>query len=120
MYIWPNLTVPVKNFSRYSALFLLLLFTRVMTPDALLLQLHAHEHTEEAAHYPGKSLVSSKHHHCAVDSLFQASFQAPEGVVVPVPLVHVVQHGSFMTLAGYATTPAYSFLRGPPAGFSLS
>lgn len=114
------LTVPVKNFSRYSALFLLLLFARVMTPDALLLQLHAHEHTQEHSHQPGKHEVSTKHNHCPIDNLFQASFQAPEGVVLPVPLVHAVQHGSLVTLAGYATSPSYSFLRGPPALSSLS
>lgn len=91
-----------------------------MTSDALLLQLHAHEHTEEHNHHAGQHEVSAKHNHCPVDNLFQASFQAPEGVVLPVPLVHAVQHGSSVTLVGYATTPTYSFLRGPPARFSLS
>ncbi|MDX5421547.1 MAG: hypothetical protein LPK14_04785 [Hymenobacteraceae bacterium] len=100
---------------KYIALFLLLLFCRAMVPDALLLSLHAHGHTEH--HSPGDSKqahVSEKHSHCPVEDLFGAPYH---GSVASVDFP-AVEHTSTYTVCysgnWYGTSHATSFLRGPP------
>ena len=75
VYLSESPTGVVKNFTRYSALFLLLLLARVMTPNELLLRLHAHEHTQERPHDESKTHIGQKHTHCNTDNLFHAPFQ---------------------------------------------
>ena len=102
------------------ALLLLLCFTRVLLPEAWILQLHAHEHTtEEPAPIPGifkdKAVLSTKHQHCAVDHFYDVPFQPASPVELPVPVA---------TYQAASATPATSVwlsakrptadLRGPP------
>ncbi|WP_192822660.1 hypothetical protein [Rufibacter sp. LB8] len=105
----------MRNFTRYSALFLLLLFARVMTPNELLLQLHAHEHTVEIPHDESKTHIGKKHTHCHTDNLFHAPFQPSEAVVLPSPVLHKSLLGAQAPQPGYAISFANQFLRGPPA-----
>ena len=78
----------------HIALVLLLAFARVLLPDAAVLALHRHAHTEHEAahdagsHLKGKTIVSEKHSHCPTDHLFNApALPTPAfefGVVPPV------------------------------------
>ncbi|MFC6996419.1 hypothetical protein [Rufibacter roseus] len=105
----------MRNFTRYSALFLLLLFARVMTPNELLLQLHAHEHTEEIALDESQTHVGVKHTHCETDNLFHAPFQPAEAVSLPAPLTFETPFGAAAPQSGYITSTSQQHLRGPPA-----
>ncbi|WP_242693227.1 hypothetical protein [Sabulibacter ruber] len=110
-----SLGCAVKNFTRYSALFLLLLFARVMTPNELLLRLHAHEHTQEKPHDESQTHIGQKHTHCHTDNLFHAPFQPGEAVVLPSPVTYEIPFGVSAPQAGYSTSATHHFLRGPPA-----
>jgi hypothetical protein len=73
----------VYRFTTYIALFLLLLFTRAMVPDQLLLSLHSHAHTEHS-HLVGdhnQAHVEKNHNHCPVEDLFGAPYQNSDAVV---------------------------------------
>lgn len=105
----------MRNFTRYSALFLLLLFARVMTPNELLLQLHAHEHTVEQPHDESQTHIGQQHTHCQTDSFFHAPFQPSEAVVLPTPFTFEISFGASAPQAGYITSTSQQHLRGPPA-----
>ena len=103
---------------------LLLVFGRVLLPDAAVLALHQHAHTErEAAHeagsgLKGKTIVSEKHTHCPTDHLFNAAaLLAPTfefGVVVPVAFAQRRPGaGASVWTARLVRTLC---LRGPPMG----
>ncbi|WP_157593113.1 hypothetical protein [Rufibacter tibetensis] len=104
----------MKNFTRYSALFLLLLFARVMTPNELLLQLHAHEHTVEKPHDESQTHIGQKHTHCNTDDLFHAPFQPAEALVLPVLASHQCSFGAAAPQPGYLVSATQQHLRGPP------
>jgi hypothetical protein len=102
------------------ALLLLLCFSRVLLPEAWVLDLHAHEHTTEEptqvdGPFKGKALLSTKHQHCAVDHFYDVPFQPASPLELPA-LVPVYQAA--------AATPEVSVwlsamrstadLRGPP------
>lgn len=105
----------VRNFTRYSALFLLLLLARAMTPNELLLQLHAHEHTVERPHDESQTHIGQKHTHCHTDNLFHAPFQPSEAVVLPTLLTFDISFGAAAPQLGYSFTTYHQYLRGPPA-----
>jgi hypothetical protein len=62
------------------AWWLLLLLVRVLAPEAAILRLHFHSHTEEepvlkmADKAPHKALFSTKHQHYHVEHLYDAPF----------------------------------------------
>ncbi|WP_345070511.1 hypothetical protein [Hymenobacter fastidiosus] len=70
---------------------LLLLFGRVLAPEAWLLALHAHEHTREepaqvaAAVRKGQPLLTARHQHCHVDQLYDVPALRAGAVAVPEP-----------------------------------
>jgi hypothetical protein len=107
----------------HIAVLLLLVFGRVMVPDAAWLALHPHEHTEhEAAHAPdsalkGQTVVAEKHTHCATDHLFSApTLPAPTfawGVVVPP--MYERPTGVSLSSVWTARLVQTLCLRGPPA-----
>ena len=110
---------------RHIALVLLLAFARVLVPDALVLTLHQHPHTEhEAAHdagsgLKGKTVVAEKHTHCPTDHLFNApALPAPAfawGGVVPVRYARPA--GVAFTSVWTARLVTTRCLRGTPAPF---
>ncbi|SIT88282.1 hypothetical protein [Pontibacter indicus] len=103
------------RFTTYIALFLLLLFTRAMVPDQLLLSLHSHAHTEHS--HPGdqkNAHVEKKHTHCSVEDLFGAPYQSASAVYTFRAPIMVAEYA-----VRYTQYPAFhSFarlsLRGPP------
>jgi hypothetical protein len=106
----------VSAFAQYIACFLLVLFARVMIPDALLLELHAHQHTQHDVVNDGHlPQIDQEHNHCPVENLFHAPFHfaatAPE-LIYPVfadgytDELHTVWESS---------SPTTVTLRGPPA-----
>jgi hypothetical protein len=104
------------RFTSYIAILLLLLFTRVMVPDALILELHSHTHTIHTAHEDShKAQVGQKHKHCPVEDNFQEPFQ---GVIASIALAPLVQHKT--TYTNYYQSSRHTFqnasqyLRGPP------
>ncbi|MFB9863105.1 hypothetical protein [Rufibacter immobilis] len=87
-----------------------------MTPNELLLRLHAHEHTqEERPHDESQTHIGQKHTHCHTDNLFHAPFQPSEAVVLPTPFSFEVSYGAAAPQPGYVTSSSSYFLRGPPA-----
>lgn len=107
----------VPRFGTYIALFLLLLFGRVMTPDALLLRLH-HHHTTHTAHTADNkeaAQLSEKHTHCPVEDLFGAPYQSSLSAVAFTPATHTTVYQN--QYQGYWQSAAFSCyrLRGPPA-----
>ncbi len=65
---------------------MLLLFVRIITPDKLVLELHAHHHTTDK-HAPGDDelKVEQKHTHCPTEHLFNSSFyyqQTPQPALI--------------------------------------
>ena len=111
----------------HIALVLLLAFGRVLLPDAAVLALHDHQHTErEAAHdggsgLKGKTLVTERHTHCPTDHLFNApALPAPAfawGVVRPVRYAPPLPVALASVWAARLVTTRC--LRGPPNGHDL-
>lgn len=88
---------------------------RVMVPDAILVNLHRHAHTEHMAAADEKqSKVEQKHQHCPVDKLFDTPFQGTRQIALTTP----VQHTSPDTVAVSSSWQSDVFdlkhQRGPP------
>ena len=106
------------------AFFLLLCFVRVLLPEASILALHPHQHTQEPApqeapgHVRGKALASKQHKHCHEEQLFNVPFQpsAPLQFVAPRPRSVVGILRPFAASVWAEATAAQRCLRGPPAG----
>lgn len=102
---------------------LLLAFARVLVPDAAVLALHTHAHTEhEAAHdhasgLKGKTVVAEKHTHCATDHLFNApALPAPVFAFGVVPPVRFARPTGVALNSVWTTRLVRTLcLRGPPA-----
>lgn len=103
------------------AYLLLLCFTRVLLPDAWVLAMHQHEHTQEepaqASRFDktqAKALLTAKHQHCQTDHFYHVPFYP----VPPLELPFVVRYadtevvGGILAEAHCASRTAY--LRGPP------
>ena len=75
---------------RLGAWWLLLLLSRVLAPEATVLHLHDHAHTEaepafaKQASGKAKMLFTAKHQHCHAEQLYQLPFALATPVVVPV------------------------------------
>ena len=104
------------------AWWLLLLLVRVLTPEAALLRLHFHQHTEEeptltkADQAAGKALLMPMHQHCHAEHFYDTPFQP----AVPVAATALVR---LLTYAEYHPLPLVwraahlldgASLRGPP------
>lgn len=82
---------------RIVAWWLLLLLARVITPEATLLRLHAHQHTTEEVAIPqqgkaaGMKVLTAQHLHCHIDQLYNAPFQP----AAPVKLPEVMREASY-------------------------
>lgn len=102
----------MSAYCRHIASLLLLLFFRVMIPEAGLLALHGHGHTEEEANTG--LLVGQAHTHCHAENLFNLGF-APVHFSASLP--HPVQNGFYATCYSCVwkfTFPNNTLLRGPP------
>ena len=119
----PTFRFPVFRLSLrpYLAMVLLFCFVRVQLPEAALLALHAHSHTEhEETQRPGrakgKALIGQQHQHCHAEQLFDAPFQTAAPVRVPVRLT-VPRYLALRvpaTLSNSAGALRGTALRGPP------
>ena len=110
----------MQTFRQYIAFFLLLAFVRVMVPDALMLKLHAHQHTEHHAahghhitHDHGLEL-DVKHTHCPVEDVFNAPYQPELFHFSLVPLTHSDSYAELESFPWAFTVPHSLYLRGPP------
>jgi hypothetical protein len=102
------------------ALVLLLCFTRVLLPEAWILNLHAHQHTtEEPTLAPGtlkgKTVLSAKHQHCDVDHFYHVPFQPAPPLELPQLFAAYARTRSESQISVWlsATRPTAD-LRGPP------
>ena len=107
----------------YLAMVLLLCFVRVQLPEAALLALHSHDHTEHeqtqrAAGAKGKALIGQKHQHCHAEQLFDAPFQlaAPLRLPEAVAVRRYAALATPVTLASSGGALRDVALRGPPLG----
>lgn len=106
----------------YLAMVLLLCFVRVQLPEAALLGLHAHRHTEhEDTQRPGrvkgKTLVGTQHRHCHAEQLFDTAFQPAAPLRVPAPAAAARPYAGLRcpaTCALAARPGRCPALRGPP------
>ncbi|WP_188559931.1 hypothetical protein [Hymenobacter glacieicola] len=106
------------------AWWLLSLLLRVLAPEAAVLRLHFHQHTEDPplTTSTGKSgqpkaVLSAKHQHCFVEQLYTAPFQPS----VPIQLAEPVRLLAYSVYRPQAPVCRASHLldgaslRGPPA-----
>ena len=104
------------------AWWLLLLLGRVLTPEAALLRLHSHQHTEEeptqtkADQAAGKALLTPMHQHCHIEQFYDTPFQpaVPVAVTEPVRLVMYAEHRLQPLVWRAAHLLDGASLRGPP------
>lgn len=109
----------------YIALLLLLCLTRTLAPEAWILALHAHEHTDDKAatavvaapRLKGKPVLGTKHQHCEVEDFYNVPLLLALPVVAPQPVVRAcfatAPVPTVATAPWIARQPAQ--LRGPPA-----
>lgn len=86
-----------------------------MVPDALLLSMHQHahtEHTETADNLQAK--VEKEHTHCPVEDLFQASFQGTQLASLLKPAKHDITYTALILDSRYKILYNLTHLRGPP------
>jgi hypothetical protein len=104
------------------ALLLLFCFTRVVLPDAWILSLHQHEHTQEepvqatqVEKAQSKALLTAQHLHCQTDHFYQIPFQPAPPLDLPLALIYArtVVVGGILTEAHRASQTAQ--MRGPPS-----
>ena len=97
------------------AILLLLLLTRVMVPDALILELHPHTHTIHAAHEDAnKAQVGQKHKHCPVEDIFEAPFQGAYTSINFVIPLHKTAYYNLYQVSRLHSQNTSHYLRGPP------
>ena len=97
------------------AVLLLLLFARVMVPDALLLELHGHAHTIHPEHTDThEALVGQEHSHCPVEDLFGAPYQPVVNPILFKPVVHTATHTVHYSSSWHGTIIQHASPRGPP------
>ncbi|UOQ70228.1 hypothetical protein [Hymenobacter cellulosilyticus] len=105
------------------AWWLLVLLVRVLTPEAAVLRLHRHQHTDDKPQVsysakPGtKAALSPQHQHCHVEQLFNAPFQPAVPVAVPAP-VRLLTYATYRPQAPVCRASHLldgASLRGPPA-----
>jgi hypothetical protein len=100
---------------QHIAVLLLLLFCRVMVPDALIFELHAHTHTVHTEHTDThKAQLGQKHKHCPVEELFGAPFQAALNNIELTPIVYRTDYTSLYQDRWHNSTHFNQLLRGPP------
>ena len=103
------------------AYLLLLCFTRVLLPDAWVLAMHQHEHTqEEPAHATrldnahAKALLTTKHQHCQTDNFYHVPFYP----ALPIELPFVARYANAEAVGGILAeahrVSQIAHLRGPP------
>jgi hypothetical protein len=102
----------VGKYRAFISVLFLVLFIRVMVPEAAVLALHQHEHVVDNPADDAK--VGVKHHHCHVDDLYSADFTSPSFVF---ELRLNMAEGNYLqpyTFAWKFTYPNNTFQRGPP------
>ena len=101
---------------------LIALLIRVWMPEAAMLRLHAHQHTEDApvltlsVKSGNKAVFSVKHQHCHVEQLYDAPFQPALPVSLDGP-VRVVAYAKYCPQAPVCRASHLldgASLRGPP------
>ncbi|NDK56888.1 hypothetical protein [Pontibacter fetidus] len=104
------------RFTSYIAIVLLLLFARVMVPDALILELHPHTHTIHNAHEDAhKAQVGQKHKHCPVEDNFHEPFQGSWAEIAIAPsLQQKTAYVNFYQNNWHTCKSTSRYLRGPP------
>ena len=103
------------QFKNYIAIFLLLLFVRVLVPETAILALHSHEHTEEQVKKDTGFKLEKKHQHCQIDQVFNAPFTpAPQVVIQAVPVSFTDLYSANHSYIWKFTFPNNTDLRGPP------
>ncbi|RYU78928.1 hypothetical protein [Hymenobacter persicinus] len=108
----------MRAFRSHLAVLLLLCFVRVLLPDALILALHAHKHTEQEPSRElktAKAILTAKHQHCQTDHFCTLPFQVAPLLEFGVAAAYYQPHSIRPFVAwGKASAPA-ALLRGPPA-----
>ncbi|MDF7815827.1 hypothetical protein [Hymenobacter sp. YC55] len=112
----------MQNWRRSIAWGLIVLLIRVFSPEAAVLRLHQHQHTEDApvAARATKSSyqaeLSVKHQHCHVDELYNAPFQpvAPVALDEPVRLLAYAVYRPQAPVCRASHLLDGASLRGPP------
>ncbi len=104
---------------RHIALFLLLLFVRVLVPDGFMLVLHNHAHTAHDATelvklHPDAAKVDTAHLHCPIEKLFGAPYQASFCLYDLTQLTHTATYAEAGTATSQRLPLTQAYLRGPP------
>lgn len=101
----------------------LVLLLRVLAPEAAMLQLHPHAHTQDEPRLSGagragsKALLSPQHKHCHAEQLYDVPFQPAAPVAMPVA-VRLLRYATYRPQAPVCRASHLldgTSLRGPPA-----
>lgn len=101
-----------------------MLLIRVLTPEAAVLRLHFHDHTEDTSLAPAKvtsdtqAALSPEHQHCHAEQLYDAPFQPAARVGTPAP-IRLLRYATYRPQAPVCRASHLldgASLRGPPAG----
>lgn len=100
----------------YIALFLLLLFVRVIVPETAVLALHTHEHTQDNPEKINTGLkLDKKHTHCHTDELYDSPFSPVWAIITyNLPAMFPQTYVAFHGFVWKFTFPNNTELRGPP------
>lgn len=107
---------------RLGAWWLLLLLARVLMPEATMLHLHAHDHTEaepafaKQVNSKAQTLFTGKHQHCHTEQLYQLPCAPAASVEMPVPMRQLAYatYRPQAPVCRQAHLLAGACLRGPP------
>lgn len=88
---------------------------RVMVPDALLLSIHQHAHTEHVELPDNlQAKVEKQHNHCPVEDLFEASFQGTQHPGISKQVQHSTPYAVHLADNRNTGARSHTYLRGPP------
>lgn len=105
----------VGLFRKITIYFMSLLFIRIIIPDKLVLELHAHHHTtDQYASGDDAVKLEQKHTHCPTEYLFNSPFYFTQ-TILPVQLVSYQRsyQATFASVWKF-TLPNKEQFRGPP------
>src|SRR3712207_5905879 len=95
---------------------MLLLFVRILIPDAAVLALHANEHTEDVHQKMDNGFkLDKKHTHCHTDNLFNSPFSPGLTSIIAAPVITFTDtYSANHSYIWKFTFPNNSDRRGPP------
>jgi len=86
-----------------------------MVPDAVLVSLHHHAHTEHTnTNAEKQAKVEKEHKHCPVDELFETPFQGSCQATIATPIAQQASYSGAVIISWPSLHTVLKKQRGPP------